>query len=171
MGERDPNPPLFLLLKRSKPMLSNFSTPLTLVVGLVGWCLKPENDIGLSMLSTDIAGDSALPGDKAHEDFELLYDPASELALLIAVFSVNRFTADESPFMFAILDSEVPLRGLLNVVVAALECSTATSVFLGVVFPASGSESIEFLEEHECLLEEKDLAFSSSNNLPGAMLL
>jgi len=114
------------------------------------------------MLSTDIAGDSALPGDKAHEDFELLYDPASELALLIAVFNVNRFITEESPFMLAILESEVPLRGLLNVVViTAFEGPTSMS----------GSESREFLEEQECLREEKDLVFSSSNNLPGAMLL
>jgi len=113
------------------------------------------------MLSTDIAGDSALPGDKAHEEFELLYDPASELALLIAVFNVNRFTTEDSLFMFAILESEVPLRDLLNAVVATLEGPTSTS----------GSESRVFLEEPECLREEKDLAFSSSNNLPGAMLL
>lgn len=132
--------------------------------------MKLENDTALSMLSTDIAGDSDLPGDKAHEVLELLYVPASEFALLIAVFNVNRFKTEEeeSPFKFATLESEVPLLALLGVVVASLLATSRSAFFDVNFFPASESNSREFLE---CLREEKDLAFSSNDNLPGAMLL
>jgi hypothetical protein len=82
----------FLPLNKSRPIFSNFSTPLVLD-GFDGG-FKFEKDISFSLLSTDIGGDPDRPGDKAHWDVALPY-PVSELALLITFFIVSFFIFGE----------------------------------------------------------------------------